>query len=142
MRALGGISAISEGWALYAERMVAQEGWYEGDLEGLLGNWMTSCSGRDDWSSILDCTRCAGRGSGDRLRHRTQRGRTLRRIRTGLFCKIGQLEIFRLRDKARTALGQRFSIKEFHNVVLSAGSVPPTVLEREVDAYIALKKAA
>jgi uncharacterized protein (DUF885 family) len=56
--------------------------------------------------------------------------------------KIGQLEIFRLRDKARAALGQRYTIKEFHNVVLSAGSVPLTVLEREVDTYITRKKAA
>jgi uncharacterized protein (DUF885 family) len=50
--------------------------------------------------------------------------------------KIGQLEIFRLRDKARSALGARFNLKEFHNAVLSAGTVPLTVLEREVDAYI------
>jgi uncharacterized protein (DUF885 family) len=56
--------------------------------------------------------------------------------------QIGQLEIFRLREKARTALGPRYDIKEFHNVVLSAGSVPLTVLEREVDTYIARKKAA
>ena len=37
MRALGGISAMSEGWGLYAERLVAEDGWYDGDPEGLLG---------------------------------------------------------------------------------------------------------
>ncbi len=36
-RVLGGISAMSEGWALYAEKLVAENGWYEGDPEGLLG---------------------------------------------------------------------------------------------------------
>ena len=36
-RVLGGISALSEGWALYAEKLVAENGWYEGDPEGLLG---------------------------------------------------------------------------------------------------------
>src|SRR5262249_61191023 len=35
--AFGGISALSEGWGLYAERLAAESGWYEGDLEGLLG---------------------------------------------------------------------------------------------------------
>jgi uncharacterized protein (DUF885 family) len=53
--------------------------------------------------------------------------------------KIGQLEIFRLREKARTRLGPRFNLKDFHNVVLAAGTVPLTVLEREVDAYIRQK---
>jgi uncharacterized protein (DUF885 family) len=50
--------------------------------------------------------------------------------------KIGQLEIFRLREKAQRALGAGFSIKDFHNVVLSVGTVPLEILEREVDAYI------
>ena len=36
-RVLGGISALSEGWALYAEKLVAENGWYEGDPEGMLG---------------------------------------------------------------------------------------------------------
>lgn len=36
IRALGGISALSEGWGLYAERLAAESGWYEGDQEGLL----------------------------------------------------------------------------------------------------------
>jgi len=54
--------------------------------------------------------------------------------------KIGQLEIFRLRDNARSALGAAFSIKDFHNVVLGVGTVPLSVLEREVDAYIRAKQ--
>ncbi len=36
-RVLGGISALSEGWALYAEKLVAENGWYDGDPEGMLG---------------------------------------------------------------------------------------------------------
>ena len=49
---------------------------------------------------------------------------------------IGQLRIIELRDRARAALGDRFSMKEFHNVVLSVGAVPLEILESEVDRYI------
>jgi uncharacterized protein (DUF885 family) len=54
---------------------------------------------------------------------------------------IGQLKIVELREKARTALGNRFSIREFHNVVLGTGSVPLQLLERQVDAYIKRNRA-
>jgi uncharacterized protein (DUF885 family) len=50
---------------------------------------------------------------------------------------IGQLRIVELREKARAALGDRFSIKAFHNLVLETGSVPLEVLGQEVDAWIA-----
>ena len=49
---------------------------------------------------------------------------------------VGQLKILELRDRAQKALGAKFSLREFHNVVLSAGGVPLTVLEHQVDAYI------
>ena len=49
---------------------------------------------------------------------------------------IGQLKIVELREKARAALGSRFSIREFHNAVLGTGTVPLALLERRVDAYI------
>ena len=54
--------------------------------------------------------------------------------------KIGQLRILALRDKARKAMGPKFDIREFHEVVLANGAVPLGVLEEQVDAYIASKR--
>jgi uncharacterized protein (DUF885 family) len=54
---------------------------------------------------------------------------------------IGQLEIVKLRERARAALGDRFSIREFHGAVLNAGIVPLEILGRAVDAYIAERGA-
>ena len=54
--------------------------------------------------------------------------------------KIGQLEILKLRKKAETALGENFSVKEFHSVCLNAGPVPLSVLSELVDEYIESKK--
>ena len=142
--ALGGISAIGEGWALYAERMVAQEAWYEGDLEGLLGQL-------DDElfrarRLVVDTGLHAMRWTREQAIDYGIEASEVERYVTnpGQACsyKIGQLEIFRLCDKARTELGQRFHVKDFHNVVLSAGTVPLTILEREVDAYIRSKQTA
>jgi uncharacterized protein (DUF885 family) len=50
--------------------------------------------------------------------------------------KVGQREIFRLREHARGALGDRFSIKDFHDVVLGAASISLPVLQSRVAAYI------
>jgi len=54
--------------------------------------------------------------------------------------KIGQLKILELRAKAEKELGDKFSIKEFHNQVLDAGCLPLTVLEDKVDKWIESKK--
>jgi len=53
-----------------------------------------------------------------------------------LLIMIGQLKFIELRERARAALADDFSIREFHNMVLSLGVVPLAVLEREVDKYI------
>ena len=47
---------------------------------------------------------------------------------------IGELKILELRDKAQAALGAKFSVREFHNAVLRAGTVPLELLERQIDA--------
>jgi uncharacterized protein (DUF885 family) len=55
---------------------------------------------------------------------------------------IGQLRIYELREKARKALGPKFSLKAFHNTVLGAGALPLSLMEAEVDAYIAAASAS
>jgi uncharacterized protein (DUF885 family) len=54
--------------------------------------------------------------------------------------KIGQLEILRLREHARTELGPRFDVKAFHDVVLRDGALPLDVLGQHVEAWIAETK--
>ncbi len=55
--------------------------------------------------------------------------------------KIGMLKILELREKAKKSLGAKFDIRQFHEVVLSNGSVPLDVLEELVDRWIKSKQA-
>ncbi len=50
------------------------------------------------------------------------------------------MKILELRDKARTELGDKFNIEEFHNVVLKNGAVPLDILEELINDYIAEAK--
>ncbi|MBL7851407.1 MAG: DUF885 domain-containing protein [Cyclobacteriaceae bacterium] len=50
--------------------------------------------------------------------------------------KVGQLKILELRAKAEKELGDRFDIKQFHNEMLDAGSLPLNLLEQKIDRYI------
>jgi len=50
--------------------------------------------------------------------------------------KIGQLKIMELRDKSKEALGDDFDIKDFHDHILSFGSIPLNILEEKVDEFI------
>ena len=53
--------------------------------------------------------------------------------------KVGQMKILELRATAQQALGPKFDIREFHDVVLSTGAVPLSVLERVVQRWLAAK---
>ena len=50
--------------------------------------------------------------------------------------KIGQLKIRELRTRAEEALGEKFDVREFHNQVLTTGSLPLVVLEAKIDRWI------
>jgi uncharacterized protein (DUF885 family) len=140
----GGTTAFSEGWALYAERLAAEEGWYAGDPEGLLGQLDAELfrARRLVVDTGLHALRWTRQQAIDYGIEASEVERYVVMPGQATAYKIGQLEIIRLRDKARAALGSRFDPRQFHNRVLLTGSVPLTVLEREVDAYVRSAKAA
>jgi uncharacterized protein (DUF885 family) len=55
--------------------------------------------------------------------------------------RVGEIKIRLLRDKAKTALGDRFDPREFHHEILKDGSMPLDILEAKIDRWIASKKA-
>jgi len=140
-RVLGGISANSEGWGLYAEHLAAESGWYGDDIEGLLG----------ELDAELFRARRLVVDTGIHAKHWTRQqgidfgieASEVERYTAmpGQACSymIGELKIIELREKARKALGDKFSIREYHDVVLDTGTVPLELLERQVDAYIRSK---
>jgi uncharacterized protein (DUF885 family) len=134
--AFGNISALVEGWGLYAERLAAESGWYEGDPEGQLGQLYDAL-----WRArrlVVD--------TGLHAKHWTRQQSIDYGIEAseveryvvfpGQACSymIGQLKIVELREKARQALGDKFSLRDYHDVVLDTGTVPLEILERQVDA--------
>ena len=137
-RALGGISAFSEGWALYAERLAAEEGWYEGDPEGLLGQLDAELfrARRLVVDTGLHAKGWTRQQAIDYVIAPSEVDRYVVMPGQATSYKVGQLEMIRLRDKARDALGDAFDPREFHNRVLLTGVVPLHLLEREIDAYI------
>ena len=56
--------------------------------------------------------------------------------------KVGMMELLRLRDEAQEALGDKFDIRDFHDVILKDGSLPLTALRELVMQYIERKRAA
>jgi uncharacterized protein (DUF885 family) len=138
IRALGGISALSEGWGLYAERLAAESGWYQNDLEGQLGQLDAALfrARRLVVDTGLHAKRWTRQQAIDFGIEASEIERYV--VFPGQACAymLGQLKIVELRDKAQRLLGSRFSPKAFHNEVLMTGTVPLSILERRVDAYI------
>ena len=136
-------NAYIEGWALYAERLAAENGWYDGDLPGRLGYLQLQLFRArrlvaDTGLHAMKWTRQQVIDYGF-----TPQETERYIVWPGQACSymIGQLRILELREKAKAALGAKFSIKEFHNVVLRGGSMPLSVLAQEVDAWVTARKA-
>jgi uncharacterized protein (DUF885 family) len=139
LRAFGGIPARSEGWGLYAERLAAESGWYEGDLEGLLGQLDSELfrARRLVVDTGLHAKRWTRQQAIDYGIEAAEVERYVANPGQATSYMVGELKIIELRDKARAALGGRFSLREFHDMVLATGTVPLEILERQTDAYIA-----
>jgi uncharacterized protein (DUF885 family) len=139
VRIFGGVTALTEGWALYAERLAAESGWYDDDLEGQLG-YLDAQLFRAR-RLVVDTGLHAKRWTREQaIAYGIEASEVDRYVvNPGQACAymIGQLQLIELREKTRRALGARFSVQDFHDAVLGAGTLPLGMLEREVDAYIA-----
>jgi uncharacterized protein (DUF885 family) len=136
--AFGGISALVEGWGLYAERLAAESGWYGDDIEGRLGQlYYELFRARrlvvDTGIHAMKWTRQHGIDYGIETSEVERYT-----VFPGQACSymLGELKIVDLRERARKAMGDRFSLREFHNVVLRTGTVPLGVLEQQVNGWI------
>jgi uncharacterized protein (DUF885 family) len=137
--AFGFFSARGEGWGLYAEHLAAESGWYENDVEGLLGQlwWELFRARRLVVDTGLHAKRWTRQQAIDYGIEAAEVERYVVLPGQATSYMIGELKILESRDKAKQALGDKFSLKEFHNMVLDTGMVPLEILERQTDAYIA-----
>ncbi len=141
--ALGGMTSNLEGWALYAEQLAVEEGWYENDLKGHIGQ-LNSALFRAKRLVVDTGLHAMGWTRQQAIDYGISVSEVERYVvYPGQACSymIGLLKMVELREKTKEALGDSFSIKEFHNIVLSVGVVPLMILEEEIDAYIAEAKA-
>ncbi len=146
-RKFGGVTAYSEGWGLYSEELGKDMGFYTDPYSdfGRLGMelWRAGRLVVDTgihhkrWSreqAIAWLQENTPNPEGD-IRKAIERYIVYPGQATAYM--IGKLKIMELRDRARQALGERFDIKDFHDVVLLSGPVPLDIMERRVDAWIA-----
>ncbi|MFM5929679.1 MAG: DUF885 domain-containing protein [Novosphingobium sp.] len=149
-RTAGGYVAYSEGWALYSEQLCKEMGAYPDiasdfmrlDAELFRASRLVTDTGLHamGWSedkAVAYMTE-TGRLPGQQARSEVRRYITLPGQATGY--KIGMITIMRLRAKAENALGRRFDIKAFDDLVVGGGSMPLPLLERRVDEWIAAQK--
>ena len=150
-RKFGGYGAYTEGWALYAERLAREMGFYQDPMRdfGRLQD--------EIWRSVrlvvdtgIHAKRWTRQQSIDYFTTNTpiSEGDIITEVERyfvnpgqALSYKMGMTQILALRDRARDALGDRFDIREFHDAVIGAGALPLPILEQEVNRYIAEKIA-
>ena len=140
------VTSYSEGWGLYAERLADEMGLYSSPLQrigmltldslrgarlvvdtGIHAMGWTRQEGIDFMLAHTASTRDTAEGEIDR--YIAQPGQATSYM-------IGRLEIRRMREHAAKRLGSRFSIKDFHGVVLGNGMTPLRQLERNVDSWV------
>lgn len=141
-RTFGGVAAFVEGWALYAEQLAVELGWYEGDLKGRLGQLEKELfrARRLVVDTGLHAKKWTRQQAIDYGITASEVERYV--VMPGQACsyKLGMLKILEVRAKAQSELGSKFSLKEFHNVVLRTGEVPLDVFAEVIDDWITAQK--
>ena len=147
----GGNTAYVEGWALYAETLGYDMGFYKDPYArfGTLNDEMLRAmrlvvdtgihsKGWTRDQSIEYMLSHSGMGRTDAT---AEVERYIAIPSQATAYKIGALTIQRLRKKAQSALGAKFDIREFHEQVLGSGALPMNILEAKIDRWIASKRA-
>lgn len=143
LRRLSGFGAYSEGWALYAEQVAEELGGYANPVEraGYLQSFLFRAA-RLVADTGIHAKRWTREQATDYFvetvgfaRPRSQREIERYCTQAGQACsyKLGHISWLRARDNAKRILGDKFDLKQFHEV-LRDGAVPLTILERLVEA--------
>jgi len=140
-------TAYVEGWGLYAERLAGEMGLYRNDLEriGMLAaDSIRACRLVVDtglhalgWTRAQAIEFMAANTPVSVEEVTVEVDRYIGMPGQALAYKLGQREIFRVREAARSRLGDRFDVKAFHDAVLGSGAVRLPVLADLVDAWVA-----
>ena len=141
------ISAFGEGWGLYSEWLGLEAGFYTDPYSNfgrLTYEMWRACRLVVDtglhakgWTRQQAIDYMAARTALPIHEVTTEVDRYISWPGQALAYKLGELKIKELRRRAEKKLGPRFDVREFHDVVLGSGAVPLTVLESNVDAWIA-----
>lgn len=140
-------SAFGEGWGLYSEYLGLEVGFYTDPYSNfgrLTYEMWRACRLVVDtgmhtmgWSRQQAIDFLAQNTALSMHNVTTEVDRYISWPAQALSYKLGELTIKRLRQKAEKTLGDKFNVREFHDAVLSNGSVPLSVLEQQIDLYIA-----
>ena len=144
--------AYGEGWALYAESLGHDMGFYKDPYQhfgALMGEMLRACRLVVDtgihslgWTRAQAIEYLAGHSGVHPDFAAAEVDRYIVIPGQALGYKIGELKIKELRAKAKAALGERFDIRRFHNALLDDGALPLTVLEARIDEWINAEKRA
>lgn len=144
-------TAFGEGWGLYAEKLAGEAGFYRTPYErfGQLSYEMwRACRLVADtglhhygWSRE-EAEACFNNNTAlAPLNIQTEVTRYIGWPGQATAYKVGELKILELRAKAKSALGEQFDIRAYHDVVLGAGAMPLDALESRVETWIASQLA-
>ena len=141
----GFFTAYAEGWALYSEVLGKEIGFYQDPVSnyGRLNSEMLRAvrlvvdTGIHDknWSRQQVIDYMHANDINDALAQ-TETDRYIAWPGQALAYKMGQLTILKLRDEAKTQLGDKFDLKAFHDEILNGGAMPLDLLQERVEAWI------